>query len=373
MGFLKSLFRFFSGSILLEAKKRNELVIPVKLRQDKIEIGNRLSVDKGYSAVVICRQKVTDVFSYGEHKLKISTLPYTDRRINLNGRIKKHKNYKLKFPADIYYVNLCQFSNEPMRTNLKATVKDKEFKTVNFGIEGSFTFQIEDPEKFVNTLLLVLPRIKNGQASDYVNEWVTVALMRLLERENKAIEELRHHSQDICVRMTAIIDKKMSEYGIRVSDIKIYDLDLPKRIKESLNSNSANNIVNFEKSEYILGEETQNSAENYVDYYDTREKAESQLQQINNNLNAQNYNDNDILVSPTKQAIQCGNFAQKNAQMPRNENVVQEEFDRVFGNLLSDAVKGEQSVQNEVFLCKNCGAKVTVDEFYCHKCGRLLD
>ena len=376
MGFFKSIFRFFSGATSLESKYKDDLVSPAKLKRDRIEVGSHLSVDRGYSAVIVCKQKVTDVFSAGGYKLKLSMLPYTDRRLNLKGRTKKRKNYKVKFGADLYYVNLSEFNDEPMRTNLKASIKDKEFKTVNFGIEGSFSFVIEDAEKFINTLLLILPRIKRGQALEYVNEWITVALMRLLERENKAIDQLFYNSQEVCDRMTEIIAKKMIGYGIKVSAIKIFDLDLPKRVRDVMDENSASGIIDFEKSDYILSENQneQGVKDNYIDYNNAhltenlRRNPRLESQQYDNSLSEE-----PVYSSSERERISYGDYGERGLQTRRSEQVVQEEFDRVFGNLINEAVNGNNDNQKAVFACKNCGAKVTAEEFYCPKCGRILD
>ncbi len=112
-------------------------------------IGSQVIVRESQAAVFFRDGQALDVFRGGRHTITTANVPLL---INLIG---KAFNDRTPFPAEVYFVAMKEFANEKWGTPQPIIVRNPG---MGLGVAllqgfGSYSFQVSDPQQFVNQLV----------------------------------------------------------------------------------------------------------------------------------------------------------------------------------------------------------------------------
>ena len=151
--------------IHIKEQYKNSLIHPYSNRLSNIKLGENLTVDEGWSVVIVAKGKSQEIFNAGQYQLSIATLPNTSRTLNLNkSKVKKHRNdvqmvMPDNFDCDLYFVNLKPFDNIPWKTG-KIGIRSKRYGMYRVKIGGTLSVQVNKPMDFIHLFLYQWYRIK---------------------------------------------------------------------------------------------------------------------------------------------------------------------------------------------------------------------
>ena len=193
-----------------------------------IKIGTKLTVEEGYVAVICTKGKVCDIFIKGEYELTPGIMQKANRIRKLSIPNKKGK-YKKDFKGFIYYVNLKQFDDKFSSYN-GVIVKEKKLFTSVVGINGEFSYKIQNPKKLMEMLTMeyynVSGELPNEKlrllAGQYTDKFVQGKRLKFsyFYNNNKAV------SEGLCDYMK----KQFLSVGIELLDIKIDSFEFSKKL-----------------------------------------------------------------------------------------------------------------------------------------------
>src|SRR5512141_498402 len=113
----------------------------------EFRLGDQLVVQEFQSGVFFRDGKAYDVLGPGRHTLATSNLPLL---ANLLGAVFGGQS---PFRTAVYFVNLREFLNQGWGTAQPIVYRDSEFGMVRLRAFGTFAFQINDPQMFVNKVV----------------------------------------------------------------------------------------------------------------------------------------------------------------------------------------------------------------------------
>ena len=236
-----NLFKRNSGKkIKLDAGASNDFVVPVKLKGNEIIIDSKLNVPDGYVAVIVCKDKPTDVFIAGDYELSLGLMPKTTKAMGLaKGKVKrKGKSASVilpkKFKGDIYYVKLSPFTEQEWHTVGGVEVKSKTYGRFSYKASGKFDFQVANAQKAIKLFLIDWAYIKPGKALEKLGYYFGDSITRQL-MVNKINEPVGLLDKEL---MTSGLLSKVSVdfagYGIQIMGMDFKGVSLPKDISERI-------------------------------------------------------------------------------------------------------------------------------------------
>ncbi len=404
MGFLKSFFKLFSKNIAPGPELDNYLVYFFPVSRGRVRVNARIEIQPNFNAIVVINGKITDVLSYGKHRVNGSTMPVTFKNLKL-GRPSKRGNYKNWFKAAIYYVNLKRFLNFNYESNDPFYIRSDKFGRVKGYSEGICHVTITDSEAFINYLLRTTSKIKPNYVKKKLSSLIGNVINRVIEKSRINFLEILVSPEKINTYLNSKVNDKLSEYGISLENVQLNSLKLTKKMQKKVNlflSNKALYSVEhsegvdiFEEPEDVLDEfdfHKQAPVESFkqVDRAAVDEAAEEKLNQYySENTNKhkdttyedkiferkvlesrsrENFN-NENNISEVKSVEELNPiFKRRMGGQPVNIesgfNIKNENFSNA--NLDTQEVLGNS---NSLKQCKYCGKTIETHYKFCPLCG----
>lgn len=300
-----------------------------------IKIGTKLTVEEGYVAVICTKGKVCDIFIKGEYELTPGIMQKANRIRKLSIPNKKGK-YKKDFKGFIYYVNLKQFDDKFSSYN-GVIVKEKKLFTSVVGINGEFSYKIQNPKKLMEMLTMeyynVSGELPNEKlrllAGQYTDKFVQGKRLKFsyFYNNNKAV------SEGLCDYMK----KQFLSVGIELIDIKIDSFEFSKKLLKQIESGKL-----FVKDVATVYEEKENKEQALKDI------VENQQDQISFDVTNKENENNE--VDTTRNESQQGDAHKDDGEKQQEDaqNNILDDNGQINTNLSNNVLKSEE-YENDLF------------------------
>lgn len=321
-----------------------------KLSKDTIKINAKLIVPDGYSFLIGKKGKVTDIFESGEHYFSYSNLPEMCRKFHID-KIVDGKRYD-KFNANLYVVDSslrkCDF-----KSYRKVEMGTKAYGFFSVGIQGTYTFKVNNARELMQSLLNEFDYIKTGEAEGIIGSWIDEIVVNELEKQNFIISDVVSNSPKITECIRAKITKLFTVAGLELVDVKITKYNLPKKYQaESDRVIASQNSVAEER----LGQENQDK-ELSLETNDNQ----SEEQKVKNQDQDEQNEDYDY--------VPFGNFKITKGEKP--QDIHEAKPQKNFVDLSLDSLYNTTAKKTK--RCLNCGTENDEGADHCIICGEHLD
>ena len=300
-----------------------------------IKIGTKLTVEEGYVAVICTKGKVCDIFIKGEYELTPGIMQKANRIRKLSIPNKKGK-YKKDFKGFIYYVNLKQFDDKFSSYN-GVIVKEKKLFTSVVGINGEFSYKIQNPKKLMEMLTMeyynVSGELPNEKlrllAGQYTDKFVQGKRLKFsyFYNNNKAV------SEGLCDYMK----KQFLSVGIELIDIKIDSFEFSKKLLKQIESGKL-----FVKDVATVYEEKENKEQALKDI------VENQEDQINLDVTNKENENNEVDITENKSQQEDAHKDDVEKQQEDAQNNILDDNGQINTNLSNNVLKSEE-YENDLF------------------------
>jgi len=176
LGIIKKIKDMFSKNIDCSDILQDKLFHLYTIKNRTITVGANIIVPEGYTAIFVCRDKITDIIPEGKFAIAGINMPKTFKKMRLSKADRKG-NFPKKFVADLYYI--CKKDVKGIRFSSYNAYKSKCKKLggIKAHSEGTFNIKITEPEKLLKYMLTDRAYITDelfldligGIVGDYVN------------------------------------------------------------------------------------------------------------------------------------------------------------------------------------------------------------
>ncbi len=355
------LFRWLSNNIVPSGEIDRYFVYAYPLKHNKLKVNVSLDVPQGFQVVVVHNGKITDVVSSGKHRVNGSTMPAIFQKLNL-GKANKYGNYKKKFKANVYYVNLKTFTSFSYTSNNAFYLRSEKFGRIRGYSEGICNVRIDSAEEVIKFLLRYANNVKPHHVQREIGNLIGNAVNKCLEKSKLHFSDILLRPEKLDEHLNHAVGNMVNEYGIVAEEVKLHSLQLTKKIQKKVNeflSNRANfPFANQEVgvSEKDLNVEPQLLAVEF-------EVAKPHSQETANAAKPMQQN----VPQPTPDVNQTAMFRRR----LNNTNLI--DPTTISGNggvALPNLNPDEVLNSNQNFKqCKFCNATIEMHHKYCPKCG----
>ena len=322
MGLISFFKKLFSKKVIQMPTKKDILVQPQSTGYTVIEIGQKILVEPGWNAVIVAKDTVLDVFTEGTHEISLAYIPKATKALGLDkGKIRKNgataevvlpKNFK----CDLYFVRTDYVQDRKWQSGM-IKVREKGKKKFSYSAVGTYSFQVQEVDKFLKLFLIEWAKIKAGKAIKKLDILVSELITDILwSKKFKSTQALTEYEFGNLI-LKPIVFKNFKKYGVAISDIKLENIVYPTNIKPEEFESVEGEIVDKTKNDEQKNEDSQKLL--------TDEKPEEQAKE--------------------------------------QPLMIEEEEKQIPFKTFSD----EQSV------CSKCGAKNPPGSKFCNQCGCIID
>lgn len=215
------------------------------INNNEIKTGAKVIVRPSQAAVFYKGGQFADILREGTHKLSTNNLPVLSTLMALpylfNSPIK----------ADLYFINLKQFVNNKWYTKNPLIIRDKEFKVVRIRALGTFSFKIEDVERFIREVLGTQKRFKQEDIKDYLNSFLVEAFSVILGEVDVSIIDLAVQYSKLSNLIQLKANIKAKDIGIKFSNVNIENISLPENVEKLIDEQSGIGMASQDMEGFI--------------------------------------------------------------------------------------------------------------------------
>ncbi len=178
-------------------------------------MGDQLVVQEFQSGVFFRDGKAYDVFGAGRHTLATANLPLL---ANLIGAVFGGQS---PFRTAVYFVNNRQFLNQGWGTAQPIVYRDTDFGMVRLRAFGTFAFQVNDPQMFVNKVVGGQGLYTTSDIIDYLKSIIAQSLVPTMGKLQTSVLDINQKYPQLRAGVMALVATQMNDLGLEIRDFNV--------------------------------------------------------------------------------------------------------------------------------------------------------
>jgi len=198
----------------------NELVrrLP-EVGSGDFRFGSQVIVRESQRSVFYRDGHSLDTFGPGRHTITTMNLPI------LSGLLRLVTGGNDMFTAEVYFVNMREFTDLKWGTPQPISLRDTDLGLVRLRAFGQYSMQIADPKRFVDQIVGTQGIYTTGQIEDYLRNAVISRLTDVLGENMKSIFDLPQLFDEISAGMRAKVQDDFLAMGIALKQFMVVSIN----------------------------------------------------------------------------------------------------------------------------------------------------
>jgi membrane protease subunit (stomatin/prohibitin family) len=202
-----------------------------------IKMGAQLIVRDTQMAIFFNNGHAADSFTTGRHTLSTLNLPIITRLLSLPF------GFKSPFRSEVFFVNRKVFTDLKWGTKHPVTFRDEELGLIRLRGHGAFTFKIDNPTLFLNTIVGRQSRYSTADIQSYLRDVIIARLNDLLGENLKSILDLPALYTEMAEQFKQVVMNEFAKYGLELVDFYISSITPPDEVAKMIDQRSGMEAV----------------------------------------------------------------------------------------------------------------------------------
>lgn len=215
----------------------NTLVYRFPRYNNEIKYGAELTVREGQNAVFIDEGQLADVFPPGMYTLETSNLPILS---TLKGW--KH-GFESPFKAEVYFVNMRQFTDQKWGTKNPVTMRDPEFGPVRVRAFGTYAMRVDDPGTFIKEIVGTDGHFTTEEVTDQVRNVLVARFSDAMASSGIPVLDMAANYDELGEKLADRVGDDMESYGIELRTLLVENISLPPAVEEALDKRTSMGVI----------------------------------------------------------------------------------------------------------------------------------
>ncbi|HMN30201.1 MAG TPA: SPFH domain-containing protein [Caldilineaceae bacterium] len=197
----------------------NELVVRVpEVGAGDFRMGSQVIVRESQRAVFYRDGKSLDTFEPGRHTITTANLPL------LSGLLQLFTGGNNVFTAEVYFVNMREFTDLKWGTPQPLSLRDSDLGLVRLRAFGQYTMQVTDPKLLVDKVVGTLGSYSTLQIEEFLRGAIISRLTDVLGENMTSILDLPKLFDEISAGMRAKVQDDFASMGISLRQFMVVSI-----------------------------------------------------------------------------------------------------------------------------------------------------
>lgn len=213
------------------------MVYRFPVEDNEIKMGAQLTVRESQSAIFVNEGQIADVFGPGRYTLTTENMPVMTA-------LKSWKHgFNSPFKAEVYFVNMMQFTNQKWGTTNPILMRDQEFGVIRLRGYGNYSFRITDPKRFLLEIFGTKASFSTEEIQGQFKTSIVSGLSDLIGESRIAAVDLALHYDELNEQAKTRLQPGFDAYGLQLTSLIIENLSLPEDVEKAIDRKSSMNIA----------------------------------------------------------------------------------------------------------------------------------
>jgi excisionase family DNA binding protein len=215
-------------------QKRDEMVVRVPPRgSGDFRIGSAVNVRESQAAVFYRDGKALDVFEAGRHHITTANIPL------LVGLLKLATKGKDIFTAEVYFVNLVEFTDWKWGTPEPITLRDADFGIIRLRAFGNYSVQITDPQLFVTKIVGTGGGYGTNDIQDFLRGMIIARFTDILGESKIPALDLPAMQDEIGGAIRAKLSDEFDAFGLALKTFFLQNISMPEEVQKAIDQRAS--------------------------------------------------------------------------------------------------------------------------------------
>ena len=223
----------------------NTIMYKYPMEGRHIMMGSKLTVRESQIAIFMVKGKIADVFEPGIHTLKVENLPV------ISALLAWPIGFKTPFTADVFFINMKQFTNQKWGTTNPITMRDKEFGSIRIKSYGTYAFRVKEPVTFLKELFGTNSEFTTESISNYLKSiLVSTIADTIAESKISALDLASNQLEFNKLAMTQVGDQ-FDKLGLLLTNLIVENFSFPEQVEKAIDMQSSMGVLKNDMDTYI--------------------------------------------------------------------------------------------------------------------------
>lgn len=212
----------------------NDLVARVpEIGSGDFRLGSQVIVRESQRAIFYRDGKSLDTFDPGRHTITTMNLPI------LSGLMQFFTGGNDVFTAEVYFVNMREFTDMKWGTPQPISLRDADLGVVRLRAFGQYTMQVADPKLFVDKIVGTQGAYTTGQIEEYLRATILSRLTDVLGENMTSLLDLPRLFDEISAGMKAKVQADFAAVGISLRQFLLVSISPTDETAKAMDERAA--------------------------------------------------------------------------------------------------------------------------------------
>lgn len=207
--------------------------------------GSKITVREGQVAIFVHKGQIADMFTPGMYTLDTDNIPI------ITSIASWKYFFETPFKADVYFVNMRQFTDEKWGTINPIIVRDKDFGMVRVRGFGKYSFRVSDPKVFLKELFGTSSNYTRTDISSYLRSILVSAITDTIAEAQIPVLDLAANTLEFNQAIKQVINHKFLSLGLELVDFFVENISVPEEVEKAMDTRSSMGVMGDKMKEFI--------------------------------------------------------------------------------------------------------------------------
>lgn len=198
----------------------------------EFRLGSQLVVRESQQAVFLRDGKALDAFGPGRHTISTNNIPL------LGGLIGALFGGDSPFSAEMYFVNMREFTNLKWGSAQPITYRDTELGMVRLRSFGTYSMRVKDAQLLVNQVVGARGAYRTSDIEDFLRSVVMQEFTDVLGDAQTSLLDLPKMNNEISSSIRASLAEDFARYGFELTSFQIEAITPPEDVQKLIDQRS---------------------------------------------------------------------------------------------------------------------------------------
>lgn len=215
-------------------QQRNQMVVRVpEVGAGDFRLGSAIIVRESQAAVFYRDGKALDVFGPGRHQVTTANLPL------LSSLLRLATGGNDLFTAEVYFVNMIEFTDWKWGTQEPVMLRDQDFGVVRVRAFGNYSVQISDPQIFVTKIVGTGSGYQTNQIQDFLRGIIVARFADVLGETKVPVLDLPSMQDEVAAAVRSKLSDEFDSFGLALKTFFLQNISLPEEVQKAIDQRAA--------------------------------------------------------------------------------------------------------------------------------------
>jgi excisionase family DNA binding protein len=215
-------------------QRRDDMVVRVPEHgSGDFRLGSAVNVRESQAAVFYRDGKAMDVFRAGRHHITTANLPLLSSLLRLG------TGGKDVFTAEVYFVNMVEFTDWKWGTPEPVTLRDQDFGIVRLRAFGNYSVQISDPQLFVTKVVGTGGVYRTAEIQNFLRGMIVARFTDILGEAKVPALDLPALQDEVGAAVRARLADEFDSFGLVLKTFFLQNISMPEEVQKAIDQRAS--------------------------------------------------------------------------------------------------------------------------------------